>query len=754
MYFEAAKCGVRMPDLSFSALKKSATMSTKEAVPRISKACNECKDKKRRCDRAEPRCGFCTQRNVPCEYRVLHKPGLPVGYGTNMLERLTQLETKFTEGIGSTRDDIQRLLRHLKLVEHTLHDMKHSGGQSQGAPSQGDSLTQTSTFNRPLNSTTYALQSQETFSGDATQENGALHFLSVALPGSSQHPVSLEQVSASWPLPSMLAVTRLVDRFFAQIYPGFRVVHPQCRQSLLDSYSQFLVSASLPSEAPPHLLGVLLCALRFSEDLLTAEAVRSCREFCKTTIVSQCLGISTIEQLQAMALVAYDLYGKANNPETWGFISLVSSALVHLNLTHTSPSRDLRKSAKRAKIISVRNVQLLDSPDSAFDEECRSNLMWEIFILDRLSSVSNSFPCKVAEEEIDRLLPINSLLWMPGMLAQTMPLRTLGDYRFSADSAHYDSASFLIEIIHILGRVHSFLRSSLDILDVKEVLAWQMRISELDSELQAWKNTLPKQYVQFLETGHVSFERRITVKDILFFSLYHMTVIRLNSAVGYQHFHESTYFMLSDAARSKCLSSAKMIVSFSEKIPALLDDCREMAFAKCGPFYGFTVWVGARLLLVNSINAELEVPTELDQLVSILAQIGQTWESSAKYSDILSFLKDDEMECRVKGYGMFTSKFGQNTHADNNHEVDDEDESDEVNAELSNHSKSARILADMRFNAYSLDVLLLNKIENFKQNAKGTVSPNNHADISTFFEWFKIPITDLGSTLGYQRPMK
>lgn len=34
-----------------------------------------------------------------------------------------------------------------------------------------------------------------------------------------------------------------------------------------------------------------------------------------------------------MTLLAFDLFGKSNNPETWSVISMISSGAIHLNLT-------------------------------------------------------------------------------------------------------------------------------------------------------------------------------------------------------------------------------------------------------------------------------------------------------------------------------------------------------------------------------------------------------------------------------------
>lgn len=719
---------------------------------RTSKACNSCKERKRKCDRAEPRCSFCVQRNTVCEYRTLHKPGLPPGYGTNMMQKLASIEEGIQEGQVSASNDMLRVLGQLEVLDSRLKSIEQQLSVNFKSAGPYEAQIDGSYLTGPHASVGGPL--------DTSVEQGELELQVSAPEGQTPFAHTVEHITLSWPLPTMETVVKLVDRFFAYVYPAFRVIHPHFRERLLSSYSNFLVSATESSEAPPQILGVLVCALCFAHDLLSPSSIASCRDFCKSTIIAKCLAISTMEQLQAMALLAYDLYGRSNNPETWGYISLISNALIHLNLTNaaasTIPIKYNSLQHKRQKIVTIHNVRFLKTSLDPFEEECRRNLVWEIFILDRLSSVSNSFPCKISEANIECLLPLKGAMWKPGM--QDRLERKLQDRRPPHES-NSDSACFLVEITHILGDVHSFLRLPLDYLDVKNVLAWQMHISELDSELQTWTSTLPDEYKLFLDCEESEILKALSIKDVLFFSIYHMTIIRLNSAVGYLQFHDSCFFMFSNAAQTKCLSSAEKMVSFSKTLPEKFGQQQQSVYSICGPFYSFTIWVAARLLFVNATKYEKDIPADLDTLTAILEDSGNTWESSFKYADILSFLRDEELQSRRNGnsmldmrvvtFDMLDSKGHRNGARDGgedsvnpeNGEVDLEVRAEGVKA----HSKNAQIFADMRLNAYSLDVLLSDKIEAFKKKKNRTASPSNHADFSSFFEWFKIPLAELGT---------
>ena len=54
----------------------------------ISVSCDRCKERKVKCDRGQPRCGWCVRNNSDCEYKERKKPGLRAGYGRELESRL------------------------------------------------------------------------------------------------------------------------------------------------------------------------------------------------------------------------------------------------------------------------------------------------------------------------------------------------------------------------------------------------------------------------------------------------------------------------------------------------------------------------------------------------------------------------------------------------------------------------------------------------------------------------------------------
>ncbi|PIS52529.1 hypothetical protein CJI97_002176 [Candidozyma auris] len=678
------------------------------------------------------------KKDLHCKYQTLHKPGLPSGYGAAMLEKIKNIDHQVT-----SRSDL--VLQDLRAISTTLRSLESKVSSALAHPSVSNSpkdLTQNSHECQTQTSGVWMNHGHEVNNEYATdqrakapQNGGHIESMVEGL-GKLDHRHETPVPA----VPSVPVFTNLIDMFYKNIYPGFRVIHPSLRSSLIEEYSLSFAN-DRGAEIPPHLLGIVLVSVPFMRDTISQRQIDSFQAHCRSKILTSCISITSIERLQAMALLTFDSFGRSNDPLTWSYIALISGAVIHLGLTKEpsdsekcviSPEGSTDGPApKKPKIITPQSISLIQKTVMPFNEECHRNLFWEIFLLDRLSSVSNSFPCKIDEAEIDRQLPLREDLWRKSMKWEGG--RKLNDpstnIPTSSLNENHDSAAYLVEIVAKLGRIHTFLREPFDISDIKQVLAWQMKFSELSAEVQSWKSQLPKNYQTFLETQNISFDRTLTVKDILLFSIYHMTIIRLNSAVGYQNF-DSDYILFSSMARSKCLESAQSIAAYSMTIPTSFAYTEDGPFAICGPYYGFTVWVAARLLLVNAIRLEEDFSSDLDQLISALSHVGFVWRSSAKYKEVIELLKKEESEYRANGRSVFS--FGHSLNSDG------------INggSQLSLHPESARLFSDMRFNAYSLGVILSKKIEQLKKDGI-SFSPHNQTDFSNFFQWFQIPIHEL-----------
>ncbi|KAK6458521.1 uncharacterized protein RJT20DRAFT_6039 [Scheffersomyces xylosifermentans] len=267
------------------------------------------------------------------------------------------------------------------------------------------------------------------------------------------------------------------------------------------------------------------------------------------------------------------------------------------------------------------------------------------------------------------------------------------------------------------------MRAPIDISNVKDVLNWQLKFSEFDNEIQSWRESLPNDYIEFIDNNKLPQEGLVTSKDILFHSLYHTTITRLNSSVGYPYLNYSNNLLSFNEARAKCMDSASHIVSLERSI----SEGTNNENALYGPYYAFSMWVTARLFIVNAVNSDTQVPQDVHYLISVLNRMGQIWPSTMKYADILSYLISELESDSIDSINTI-NRISMGPKGENEAQKD-----------------MKHVISDMRLNAYSLDVIL--SVAKFKEKRGEKFSPNNQMDISNFFEWFRLPITELPSPM-------
>jgi Fungal Zn(2)-Cys(6) binuclear cluster domain len=56
----------------------------------LSVSCETCKQRKVKCDRGQPACGWCGKNSQRCEYKERKKPGLRAGYGRELESKLAE----------------------------------------------------------------------------------------------------------------------------------------------------------------------------------------------------------------------------------------------------------------------------------------------------------------------------------------------------------------------------------------------------------------------------------------------------------------------------------------------------------------------------------------------------------------------------------------------------------------------------------------------------------------------------------------
>jgi hypothetical protein len=691
---------------------------------------------------------------------VKRKPGLRAGFGKQLTERIDAIE----DLIAAHTESLEELQRKMIQLSGAANGLEPSNGiqglpylKQEPSPSVigsenhtvgASNLSPQNWSHLPVGSSSLAGQSYSTNAPQSqlvsqqspttslqTPQSATLHQSSYSpeepVPKKRRYSQVEKEESALKFLTPEIAKT-LICLYFKQIHCHFPILHEETTKT-------YLFAVCTNEEWPLLLHAIIAVTIRFlPRESLSLDKSETIYQSCKDSVILHSLNITTVERLQALVVLAMDMAGRSNGPQTWGIMALISAGAIHLGIC-----REESSAANGSETMGMKGAELLSSTSDFMEQESRRRLFWGIYMLDKFSSVATSFSFKLNETEIDRLLPIKESLWKHGdqMNGDSMKTRwlrtsTRKDYQLNATWA-VGYFGFAMEILQILGMIHDFLRKPVNIHSLNDVVEWQMRYRQLDSEIDEWYQGLPED----IRRSDSLKDRGNNVMLTMLLSIYYTTIIRLHSSAGYAYL-KSEFFTSSPLAAQKCLVAARAVVSIAREVNLL------GLWQDLGPQYAFMLWVSSRLLLVDCVTSHKSLPSELEVLLATLHQMGKYWEIASRYWEIITLVVDEELALRKEKPGVST----------------DSEESDRKRL------SSAQILSDMGRNAYALDFLLYKeKGKDQKENghtdksdqpqaaatpAQGasqqqlssSLEPDNFQGMFEWFNWPKPFGSDLGTT--------
>ncbi|KAI1809416.1 fungal-specific transcription factor domain-containing protein [Poronia punctata] len=719
----------------------------------ISVSCETCKQRKVKCDRGQPSCGWCRRNSVQCEYRERKKPGLRAGYGRELEQRLDRLEdilrshseilnTSFAtsptqHGLPpSVRNSIPSLpsdhgtprepTSHFRPAEHLRTPQAETALFLQ-KPISFASSTQAPDFGLPTGS-----------SIRSTTNDGfpSHHHISLAGVSPSSHISSMQpsataqdyygqaqsqalqspalkiaqsqtQISSDQDLPPYDLLYALVDLYFKHINNWCPILH---RKATLDS----LFGHNTLEEADKVLLHAIVAAtLRFATDVrLTEDRRRHYHDISKQRVFLYGLDNSSVKSLQALVILALDLCGSSNGPPGWNIMALITRSVVQLGLAVESNS--LSVSPNYASIYTLR-AMILPEPKDFIEEESRRRLFWMVYLLDRYATIATAFDFGLGDKDIDRALPCRDDLWIKNQKVDT---RWFNTRYLSIDQPDHEvnrpenlgAFSYYIEILGILSKIHLFLRRPVDIGALHDVEQWQMRYRELDNMLASWKFGLPGEYGNMAKLFQPG-SKTLNAAWVMLHATYHTAVIRLHSSAAYPT-TRSPIFTPSYSASQRCHGAVENIAALGEFV------VQNSMLTKLGPPFAFTLWVAARLLLVHGSTVEHKLAPQIAFLVDTLRDMGRYWPVAGRYCQLLQRVLDE--------------------HSDSERAVGQTGERITPS--------SVRILADMRRTAFDLDFLISRQPRHLAgaPSRMSSVTPArtpapNELEYLDVFDFFNVP---------------
>ncbi|KAK7215575.1 hypothetical protein V2G26_003578 [Clonostachys chloroleuca] len=685
----------------------------------ISISCELCKQRKVKCDRGQPSCGWCTRNSAACEYKERRKPGLRAGYGRELEQRLDKLE----EILKSHAEILQATMtagsqNHAPSVRNSNSSLP----SDQGTPrevvpvfrppeSMRTPQAETALFLQKVSSFTPSSQALEFgipptpgisdgfqphmqmpgISGPpgvtcippsaaaqdyyGSNSQAAMHSPSVTL--SQNASVSTAPLDQDMPPYDLLYA--LVDLYFKHINTWCPILH---RKTTLDS----LFGPSTLQETDRILLhAIVATAMRYSNDSrLTDERRRHYHQVSKQRVLLYGMENSSVQSLQALVILALDLCGDSNGPPGWNIMALITRGVVQLGLAVESTSFSV--SPNYTSIYTLRAMVLPETKDF-IEEESRRRLFWMIYLLDRYATIATAFEFALNDKEIDRTLPCRDDLWIKNQKVETKWFKTR-DYH--EETSEYDISKpenigafgFHCEILNILGRIHDFLKQPVDISALSDVEQWQMRYKELDNLLTSYKFSLPNEYGNMAKLFQPG-SKNLNCGWVMLHATYHTAVIRLHSSAAYPT-TRSPIFTPSYSASQRCHGAVENIAALGE------------------------------LLLVHGSTVERKLSPQISFFVEALREMGRYWPVAARYCELLQRVLDEHRDSERQGDGVTPS--------------------------------SVKILSDMRRTAFDLDFLIsrqpklgVGSMSRFPSITPARTPAPNELEYLDVFDFFNVP---------------
>ncbi|KAK3682959.1 fungal-specific transcription factor domain-containing protein [Podospora appendiculata] len=689
----------------------------------ISVSCELCKQRKVKCDRGQPSCGWCSRNSAICEYKERKKPGLRAGYGRELEQRLDKMEEILqmhseilqaslanNNNTNNNNNTHSPASGHGGIAQHNAPPSIRGSASLPSIPSEHGTprdVGPPSIFARsgpdairtPQAETALFLQKPSTvefglpaptpgthegfqaMAGISPQNvmpsTAAQEYYGASTGSGSLHSPTVggthnAQVSSDQDLPPYDLLYALVDLYFKHINTWCPILH---RKTTLDS----LFGPSMTEETDKILLhAIVATTLRYSTDSrLTDERRRHYHDVAKQKVLLHGMENSSVKSLQALVILALDLCGSSNGPPGWNIMALITRSVVQLGLAVETNS--LTVSPSFTSIYTLRAMILPEARDF-IEEESHRRLFWMVYLLDRYATIATAFEFALDDKEIDRTLPCRDDLWIKNQKVDTRWFRADDTRPYDPNTSNGNPSeyevnkpenlgafSYYIEILGILSKIHKFLKQPVDISALSDVETWQMRYKELDNMLSSWKFGLPSEYGNMAKLFQPGSAKTLNCGWVMLHATFHTAVIRLHSSAAYPT-TRSPIFTPSFGASQRCHAAVENIAALGEFV------VNNGFLVKLGPPFAFTLWVAARVLLVHGSTVERKLSPEIGFFVDTLREMGRYWPVAARYSELLSRVLDEHRDSERHGDGVTPS--------------------------------SVKILSDMRRTAFDLDFLI------------------------------------------------
>ncbi|KAG5829852.1 hypothetical protein H9Q74_000005 [Fusarium xylarioides] len=304
-----------------------------ESRPRVAKACEACRRRKRKCDGSSP-CSSCLKNSIECVY-ILERP--------KRKQRDSELVSSLEDQVLALKDYVRKLeaaCGYANLPTFAPSSLEDEGSSHTVDDSQSSAINDVSSMMWRMN----------------LHGSGETSFVGPS--GSFCFPVSGHGIETQSTSPETEeSVQVLLDLFRQHINSVHHFVSPQVIETL---------------KAPEGLDGELLQAAVLAAASLFADSQGQVyADQAEAIVMKCCRTITNVVTIQALAILTWRELALENENNAWLYNSMAASLVVHLGL-HVS---------------SLENVmQIPVGPPSDIDKSVRVQTFWSVFLMDRIST--------------------------------------------------------------------------------------------------------------------------------------------------------------------------------------------------------------------------------------------------------------------------------------------------------------------------------------------------------------------------------
>ncbi|KAJ4264420.1 hypothetical protein NW762_005620 [Fusarium torreyae] len=370
----------------------------------------------------------------------------------------------------------------------------------------------------------------------------------------------------------------------------------------------------------------------------------------------------SVENLQALIMIAFTDIGDGNLSRAWPIIGSLTRTVEYMGL-----SVEAEDCPNRPAVLP--DDSSLPPPLEWTEEEERRRVFWNIFILDRFSSVVKGWNTSLTAADVYRRLPIcggnwfhaepaitpyfgiwdhsrakmgNSITFLPGHYPS--PSHSAGGEATDAEApkppsshaAHHDSNSsvdmskvgafaYYVESIESLSQITTyFLQAKIDFTNRLEVSLWLTRFKELDLRLVHWKMYLPQQW----KDSGISREIMPGVMDpnmTAANATHNTSLILLHQRIAYPDVELNGIRLPSLCSADTCYNAAMETANITTRY---LEG--SSSTLPVSPQLGICAFVSGRVLLVHCRYYKTELADEFGILVKNLKLMSYRWAGHGK----------------------------------------------------------------------------------------------------------------------------